>query len=105
MVMQDQARRLREPLHWGRREKSIIGVVLACVAAAAIALAVYGASSGAPARADCVDLIFPSTLGGAEVKGCGETARRICASGAYKGIAHEMQLACEHAGFAYRSPG
>ena len=102
--MQEQARRLREPLRWGRREKTIVGIVLALVAAAAIGLAVYGLSSGAPARADCIDLEFPSTLGAAEVKGCGAQAERICASGAYRGLRHEMQAACEHAGFAFRSP-
>jgi hypothetical protein len=105
MVMQDQARRLREPLRWGRREKTIVGIMLGIVAAAVIALAVYGLSSGAPARADCIDLEFPSTLGAAEVKGCGAQAQRICASGAYRGLRHEMQLACERAGFAFRNPG
>jgi hypothetical protein len=104
MVMQEQARRLREPLRWGRREKTIVGIVLAIVVAAAVALAVYGLSSGAPARADCIDLEFPSTLGAAEVKGCGAQAERICASGAYRGLRHEMQLACERAGFAFRAP-
>ena len=102
--MQEQARRLREPLRWGRREKTIVGIVLAIVVAAAVALAVYGLSSGAPARADCIDLEFPSTLGAAEVKGCGAQAERICASGAYRGLRHEMQLACERAGFAFRAP-
>jgi hypothetical protein len=104
MVMQEQARRLREPLRWGRREKTIVGIVLAIVVAAAVALAAYGLSSGAPARADCIDLQFPSTLGAAEVKGCGAQAQRICASGAYRGLRHEMQLACERAGFAFRNP-
>jgi hypothetical protein len=104
MVMQDQAQRLREPLRWGRREKTIVGVLLGLLAAIAIALAVYGATSGAPARADCIDLSFPSTLGAAEVKGCGAQARRVCASGAYRGIATEMRTACEHAGFAFREP-
>ena len=104
MVMQEQARRLSEPLRWGRREKTVIGVVVAIVAAAAIALIIFAASSGAPARADCIDLEFPSTLGAAEVKGCGEHARQICASGAYKGLRDEMKAACERAGFPFRSP-
>jgi hypothetical protein len=104
MVMQEQARRLSQPLPWGRREKTVIGVVLAIVAVAAVALIVFAASSGAPARADCVDLEFPSTLGAAEVKGCGEQARKICASGAYKGLKDEMRTACAHAGFPYREP-
>ncbi len=102
--MHEQARRVREPLRWGRREKSIVGVVLAIVAATAIALAVYGASSGAPARADCISLTFPSTLGAAEIHGCGSHARKLCASGAYKDIRVEMRTACEKAGFAFREP-
>jgi len=104
MVMQEQAKRLSEPLRWGRREKGVMGVFLAIVAAALIALAVYGASSGAPARADCISLTFPSTLGAGYVKGCGEKARRICASGVYRGIEPQMSAACARAGFPYRPP-
>ncbi len=104
MVMQEQARRLREPLSWGRRERSIVGAVLAIVIAVAIALIAFAASSGAPARADCIDLTFPSTLGGAEIHGCGTHARKLCASGAYKVIADDMRTACTKAGFAFREP-
>jgi hypothetical protein len=104
MVMQEQARRLNTPLRWGRREKTVMGVVGAIVAAAAIALIVFALSSGAPARADCIDLEFPSTLGAAEVKGCGEHARHLCASGAYKGLRDEMRAACTQAGFPFREP-
>ncbi len=102
--MQEQARRLREPLRWGRREKALVGTLLGLLAAGAIALAVYGASSGAPPRADCIDLTFPSTLGAGYLKDCGEKARRICASGAYRGIEATMSAACAKAGFAYRRP-
>jgi hypothetical protein len=103
MVMHEQARRLSEPLRWGRREKTVVLALLACVVLAIAGLGVYGLSSGAPARADCIDLNFPGTLGASEVKGCGSRARRICASGAYRGIQHEARLACEKAGFAYRN--
>ena len=33
MIMQDQSKRLSEPLRWGRRERTVVAVVLACVAA------------------------------------------------------------------------
>jgi hypothetical protein len=102
MVMQEQARRLNEPLRWGRRERTIIGIVLAIVVATTIALVAYGASSGAPARADCVEVTFPSTLGGAVAKGCGPRARQICASGAFKGVNDDVRTACAHAGFPFR---
>jgi hypothetical protein len=102
MIMFEQQRRLSQPLRWGRREKAIVAVLAACVAAALIALGVYAASSGAPARADCIGVTFPSTLGGAELHACGGQARRICASGAvgaYKGIEQELGAACRRAGF------
>src|SRR5438045_507586 len=102
MVMQDQARRLSEPLRWGRREKTVMAVLGTIVAAALIALAVYGLSSGAPARADCINVTFANTLGASEVKACGARARTICASGAYRGVAEEMRSQCAKAGFAYR---
>jgi hypothetical protein len=103
MVMQDQAKRLSQPLRWGRREKTAMGVFGAIAAAAVIALIVFALSSGAPARADCITLRFANTLGGSEVKACGQKARTICASGGYKGIADQVREQCTRAGFAYRS--
>src|ERR1700753_2246075 len=105
MVMQEQSRRLSVALQWGRRQKIAMAGFLACGAICAGALLPCGLTTGAPARADCINLEFPSTLGAAQVKGCGSRARHICFSGAYKGISHEMQQACERAGFPYRNPG
>ena len=102
MVMQEQAKRLSQPLHWGRREKTVMAAFSALVAAAAIVLLVFALSSGAPARADCVEVTFPSTLGGASAHGCGAKARQICASGAFKGTDDQLRAACEHAGFPFR---
>jgi hypothetical protein len=104
MVMQEQARRLREPLRWGKREKAALAALLAVVAAALIALVAYGLTSGGTARADCIRVTFASTLGGADLHGCGPQARRICASGSFRSIQQELRQACEHAGFAYRAP-
>jgi len=101
MIMMDQSRRLREPLRWGRRERSAVAAVLACAVLAALALGIYGLSSGAPARADCISVTFASTLGGAEVHACGSRARGICASGAFRGIEEELRVACRRAGFPY----
>jgi len=103
MVMQEQAKRLSTPLRWGRREKTAMGVLGAIVAAAVIALIVFAASSGAPARADCITLTFANTLGGSEVKACGQKARTICSSGGYKGIADQVRAQCAQAGFPYRA--
>ncbi len=104
MVMYEQQRRLSEPLRWGRREKAVVGALLAAVVLALLGLGAYAVSSGSPARADCIDVTFASTLGGADLKACGEQARRVCASGSFRSIRRELQAACEHAGFPYRPP-
>jgi hypothetical protein len=102
MIMQDQSKRLSEPLRWGRRERTIIAVVLACVALGAVALGAYALTSGAPARKDCVDFTFASTLGGAQVHECGSKGRAVCASpGAFKGVSAELHEACRKAGFPF----
>jgi hypothetical protein len=106
MIMFEQQRRLSQPLRWGRREKAVIGTLLAVVVLAVAGLGAYALTSGAPTRRDCVDVTFASTLGGAKLHGCGSRARRICASasGAFRGIAEQLQAACKHAGLPFRAP-
>jgi hypothetical protein len=104
MIMQDQSRRLSEPLQWGRRERTIVAVVLTCAALAAAGLGAFALTGGSPARADCITLTFASTLGGAEVHQCGARARRTCATpGAFHSIAAEFRAACRRAGFPVAS--
>jgi hypothetical protein len=105
MIMYDQSRRLSQPLRWGRREKAALAALLSCLAIAAVALGAYALTSGAPARADCVDVTFASTLGGAQIHGCGARARQMCASGGFPGIARDLQAACRRAGFPFTQPG
>jgi hypothetical protein len=105
MVMFEQQRRLSEPLRWGRRERAVVAALLAVVVLALLGLGAYALTSGAPARGDCIDVSFPGTLGGNELKGCGAQARKICASGSFRGISDELSAACAKAGFAYRRPG
>jgi hypothetical protein len=102
MIMFEQSRRLSEPLRWGRREKAVVAALVGAVVLALIGLGVYAATSGAPARADCVQVTFASTLGGATLHGCGSQARRICASGSFRNIEPELRAACTRAGFPYR---
>ncbi len=105
MIMMDQSRRLSQPLRWGRREKSAVAAVLACVVIALLGLLAYGLTSGAPARADCIDVTFASTLGAAHIHACGTRARTICASSSnYRGIETSMRDACARAGFAELRP-
>lgn len=104
MIMEAREKRLATPLHWGRREKAVVGALLAVVVLALAGLGVYGLSSGGATRKDCIDVTFASTLGGAELKGCGERARQICASGSFHSISDELRVACGRAGFAYKQP-
>jgi hypothetical protein len=104
MVMFEQSRRLSEPLRWGRREKTAVAVVLGCLVLALAGLGAFALTSGSPARADCVSVTFASTLGGADLHACGDQARRVCASGDFRGIQTELSAACGRAGFPYRAP-
>ncbi|HEY2537682.1 MAG TPA: hypothetical protein VGI24_11960 [Solirubrobacteraceae bacterium] len=102
MIMIDQSKRLSEPLRWGKRERTAVAVLLACVAIAVIGLGAYALTSGAPARRDCIEVTFASTLGGATEHACGAQARRVCATpGAFKSVASELRAACRRAGFAF----
>jgi len=102
MIMIDQSRRLSEPLHWGRRERAVVAALLACVALAVIGLGAYALTSGAPARKDCIEVTFASTLGGATEHACGAHAREVCASpGAFRSAAAELRAACRRAGFPF----
>jgi hypothetical protein len=104
MIMQDQSRRLSQPLRWGRREKAAVIAVIVAGMLALIGLVVYGFTSGSPARADCIRVTFASTLGGADLSACGPQARRICASGQFRHIGPELREACRRAGFPYVAP-
>jgi hypothetical protein len=105
MVMQEQSRRLAQPLQWGRREKGAIAALLACLIVGLVALGIHTVNTkNGSEPANCVRVTFASTLGGADLHGCGAQARRICASGQFRSIQHELRLACERAGFPYRAP-
>jgi len=100
MIMQDQSRRLSEPLHWGRREKTAVAIVLGCILLAAIGLGAYAVTGGAPARAGCVSVTFASTLGGAQLHDCGAKARAVCDSPeALHSIGEGLRVACRKAGY------
>jgi hypothetical protein len=102
MIMQDQSKRLSEPLRWGRRERTVIAIVLACVAFVVAGLGAYALTSGAPARKDCIEVSFASTLGDATEHACGAQARRVCATpGAFKHVAAELRASCLRAGFPF----
>jgi hypothetical protein len=102
MIMQDQSRRLSQPLQWGRRERTIVAVMLSCVVLAAIGLGAFALSSGGPVRRDCIEVTFASTLGGATEHACGPAARRVCASSeGFEHVEAELRAACLRAGFPF----
>jgi len=102
MIMIDQSKRLSQPLRWGRRERTVVAVLLACVALAVIGLGAYAVTSGAPPRKDCIEVTFASTLGGATEHACGGQARTVCASPcAFKSTAAQLRAACRRAGFPF----
>ena len=101
MIMHEQSRRLSEPLRWGRREKTIVAVLVACVVLGLVGLGAYALSSGSAGRKDCVSLTFASTLGGGRLHACGAEGKSICASAAsYRAYGADLRSACAHAGFA-----
>jgi hypothetical protein len=82
-----------------------VGALLACAVLALAALAAYAVTSGSRARADCVEVTFASTVGGATLHACGAKARAVCASGSFAAIQPELRSACRRAGFAFKPPG
>lgn len=102
MIMEARAKRLSTPLQWGRREKAAVASLLTLLAVALIALVVYAASSGSPARKDCVEALAPSTLGAVRIHGCAGHARQLCSTAAQerdKRIADSLSESCRRAGF------
>ena len=102
MIMFEQSRRLSQPLRWGRREKTIVAILVACVVLAGAGLAAFALSSGSSGRKDCITVTFASTLGGARLHACGAQARSICASPAsYRSIGPDLAVACRRAGYPF----
>ena len=50
MIMQDQSKRLSEPLRWGRREKTAVAVLLSCLLLAVVGLGAYALTNGRAPR-------------------------------------------------------
>jgi hypothetical protein len=75
------AERLRRPrYHLNLRERWIIGSLLVVVAALVVALVVSVSTSEHKTAGGCVDVKFPTTIGGAEIYKCGPQARVLCSS-------------------------
>jgi hypothetical protein len=102
MIMENRSKRLSEPLSWGRREKTIVAVLLSCVALVLVGLGAFALTSGSKEPRDCVDITFASSLGAAQMHACGVRARTLCAvPRASKEIAQPLRKACARAGFPF----
>jgi hypothetical protein len=86
-----------------RRERWMIGGVLATVAAVAVALAISFATAGPSSARGCIHATIPGVVGAVQVNQCGAAARSICgavyAPGAYApGAARTLAGECRKAG-------
>jgi hypothetical protein len=103
MVMQEQSKRLSEPLRWTRGGK--LAVLSACVVLlAALATVAVLASTSGSRPAGCIEVTFPSTLGAAVIHPCGARASELCANPSENPAvaAHDaLRDACRQAGLRY----
>lgn len=104
MVMIGQHRRLSEPLRWTRAGR-VGALVVACSLLAAIVTVIVLASlGGSGQRAGCIEVTFPSTLGGSIAQACGVKARSTCADPAKSPALAEhgaLRQACRQARLPY----
>jgi hypothetical protein len=86
-----------------RRERWMIGGVLATVAAVAVALAISLGTAGPSSAHGCIHATIPGVVGAVPVNECGAAARSTCstvhARGAYApGAARTIAAECRKAG-------
>jgi hypothetical protein len=74
------AESLRPRYRLNLRERWIIGGVLAALLALTVAIIVSIGTAEHKTANGCVDVKFPTTIGGAELYRCGAQARELCAS-------------------------
>lgn len=73
------AQQIRQRRVFSRREKTILGGVLATVAALAIVLVISIATTDQSSAHGCVSVSLPYSTGGAHIYRCGAAARTLCA--------------------------
>jgi hypothetical protein len=107
MVMMDQSRRLSEPLQWTRVGKLAVMTSALLLVVCVIGAGAYGLihGFGTHRQPGCVDVIVPSTLGGADVHACGGKARELCAAPGGAGLQGNDALReqCQRLRYPYRS--
>jgi hypothetical protein len=96
------AETLRERRRLSRRERWVIGGVLATVGAIAIALAISFGTAGPSSGRGCIHATIAGVVGAVQVNECGAAARSTCATvyapGAYvPEAARSIALECRKA--------
>jgi hypothetical protein len=94
---------LHERRRLSRRERWMIGGVLATVAAVVVALGISIGTSGPTSARGCIHATIPGVVGAVQVNECGGAARSTCsavfAPGAYAaGAARTLAAECRKAG-------
>ena len=103
MVMQEQSKRLAQPLQWTRAGRLAV-IVTVLVLAIGTVVAVIASTGKETLARGCIQVTFASTLGAAVVHPCGARAREVCAKPAENpGLAEHGKLrdACRRAGLPY----
>ena len=103
MVMQEQSKRLSEPLPWTRAGRLAVLAVGGLLVAALVAVAVLASTTGSR-QAGCIEVTYASSLGAALMHPCGAHAREACARpDQYPAAAAHGALreACRQAGLPY----
>lgn len=104
MVMQEQSKRLSEPLRWTKGGRIAVIAVASLLIAAMVTVAVIASTSGSSRRPGCIEVTFASTLGAAVIRPCGSRASELCAHPGENpaAAAHDaLREACRQAGLPY----
>ncbi len=101
--MQEQSKRLSEPLRWTRAGRLAVLGVGGLLLAALVTVAVLASTTGSR-QAGCIEVTYASSLGAALMHPCGAHAREACARpDQYPAAAAHGALleACRQAGLPY----
>ncbi|MGA9286694.1 MAG: hypothetical protein WBV85_14760 [Solirubrobacteraceae bacterium] len=103
MVMQEQSKRLAEPLRWTRTGRLAVLAVSGLLLAALVTVGVLASTTGSR-QPGCIEVTYASSLGAALMHPCGAHAREACARpDQYPAAAAHGALreACRQAGLPY----
>jgi hypothetical protein len=98
------AQQIRQRRAFSRREKGILGGVLAAVAAIVAVLIISVATADKSSAHGCINVSLPYSTGGAQIYRCGNSARSLCASVGRPGLSGStgrvVASECRKAGIA-----